>query len=134
MKNHLRKVNENIKILLTIIIILLFFGNYYICEYFYSDNTDAWWDLKLNLYAVIIALLLFLSRIGSKGILAFFLDVGIGLSLSNVIDRVYRDTTTFTEDDIYMIIATIIGAVLTYKKQDTPDAFTKTRNTKRATT
>lgn len=97
-----------IKISLVILAITLFVGNYHICEYFHPNDVTAWWDLKSNNYAIIIALCFLSCNIGSKGWLRFFLSVGVGLSISNVIDKIYFDVLVFTNSDYFMIIATLI--------------------------
>lgn len=107
---------EKVKLYLVLLILGLFLGNFYICEYFYFDNLDKWWDLKLNIYAFIISLCFITLRIKALGIITFFLDVGVGIALSNLIDRVWFDTTVTTKEDFIMLSVTIIIAIIDYKK------------------
>ena len=111
MKNILR-------ITLYIFSILLFSSNYLLCEYFYSQNIDRWWDLKMNINALVMALVFISSNIDKKGILRFVLDIGVGFTVSNVVDRLYFNTTQFTKTDIIMIIATFLFAIIDYKKDE----------------
>ncbi len=111
---------KGVKITLVILAILLFVSNYKICDYFYYVNGEldakGWWGLKSNIYAVIVALVFLSSSIGSRGILRFFLDVGVGFAIANVIDKVYFNVIEFTTEDIYMIIIVIsISAFDAYK-------------------
>ncbi len=107
---------EKIKILLSSIVIILFVGNYQLCEYFYSDDINKWWVLRTNIYAVIFALSLTLARIGKEGVLRFILSIGIGLSISDVIDRLVFNSNIFNYSDILMIITTVSIAFYEYVK------------------
>lgn len=101
-----------VKIILVIIAIALFVGSYSICNYFHytEGNVDitAWWALKYNIYAVIIAIVFLSAQIGTKGLLRFVLSVGVGFAISNVIDKLYFDVLEFTQADIYMIAITLL--------------------------
>ena len=103
---------EKVKILLIILAVSLFIGNYHICNYFYPGNSQIdinnWWDLKSNVYAVIIAIVFFSAQIGTKGLLRFILSIGVGFAISNAIDKIYFNVLEFTTADIYMIIITLL--------------------------
>lgn len=101
---------KKVKIIINIIAIILFVMNYQICELFYSDDIKAWWSLKVNLYAVIIALVFISHSLETKGWLKFVLYVGVGFTISNVIDKVFFDIRVFTSMDLVMIITTFIFA------------------------
>ena len=109
---------SKIKIALPIIALLLFVFNYQICEYFYPDNINSWWTLKINIYAVIIALLFLYASFNKKGLTRFFLEIGVGFSVSNVIDKCYYNTREFTKSDVLMILLTIAIAFYNYKKNE----------------
>lgn len=109
-RNLLSKSSE----ILSIIVILLFVGNYQICELFYKNDLIKWWELRTNIYAVLFALVLYIARVNSKGILRFILSVGIGFSVADVIDRLIFDVTVFNKADILMIILTIIISAYNY--------------------
>lgn len=98
--------------------ILLFVFSYDICEYFFSEDIDKWWSTKCNIYSIIIALLFVASSIDKRGVLRFVLDIGVGFTVSNVVDRLYFNTTQFTKADIIMIIATFLFAIIDYKKDE----------------
>tara|TARA_R110000787_G_scaffold285916_1_gene402708 strand:- start:285 stop:632 length:348 start_codon:yes stop_codon:yes gene_type:complete len=103
-----------IKIILTSLAITLFVSNYSICEYFYPDNIKSWWTLKINIYAIIIALVFLSQSLGTKGVLRFILELGVGISISSVIDKLYFDVHTFTFSDIIMISTTVCFASYQY--------------------
>ncbi len=109
-----RSLQLKSKFLLSIIAVLLFCFNYQICEFFYSNSLNNWWDLRTNIYAILFAVALTIARYDSKGWIRFVLNVGIGFSVSDVIDRVYFDITVFTQADIYMIIATLLMASIEF--------------------
>jgi hypothetical protein len=103
---------EKVKKILIILAISLFIGNYHICNYFYPGNSQTdinnWWDLKSNIYAVIMMIVFLSAQIGTKGLLRFFLSIGVGFAISNVIDKCYFNVLEFTKADIYMIIITVL--------------------------
>lgn len=96
------------RVALAILAVCLFCLNYQICELVYSDNIDKWWGLKQNIYNVIIAICFYLSKNKTQGLLKFVLDVGMGFCVSNCIDRIVFDVTTFTHEDVFMIVLTIL--------------------------
>lgn len=105
---------RTVKIILTLLAVVLFVGNYSICEYFYPDDIKSWWTLKVNIYAVIIALVFLSQSIGTKGVLRFILELGVGMSISSVIDKLYFDVHSFTVSDILMILTTLCFASYQY--------------------
>jgi len=117
------------KVILAIVLLLLFLGNSRICYFFYDMSkytygsveyallNDKWWDLRLNITSVVFMLGFVLARIGSDGVLRFILSVGIGLSLSNVIDRVFFDVQVYTKSDIFMLITTLSFSIYEYVKR-----------------
>jgi hypothetical protein len=114
---------KGVKIFIIILAIVLFVANYSICDYFYYNeeikNIKAWWYLKCDIYGIIIMLLLFALDIGSNKWLKFVVNIGLGLTVSNVLDRVFFDTRVFNVSDIYMILITVAFATynLVYGKQ-----------------
>lgn len=104
------------KFVISILAVMLFCCGYQICSFFYPNfckNPEAlaaWWDLRMNLYAMLILLLFWLSNMknGQSKHVSFVLAIGIGLSISDVLDRVYFDITKFTLSDIFMIVITIM--------------------------
>ena len=115
-------MKQNLRIFLYVLSILIFSLNYQICEYYYpcldQESINNWWDLKTHIYGIVIAMILIASSIDKKGVLRFVLDIGVGFTVSNVVDRLYFNTTQFTKADIIMIIATFLFAVIDYKKDE----------------
>jgi len=100
----------------------LFVTNYGICQYLYPAmddlSCDKWWETNSCIYGITIALLLLASTLKERGVLRFILDIGAGFAVSNVIDRMYFNTTQFNKSDYIMIAMTILIAVLDYKKDE----------------
>tara|TARA_R110000764_G_C10960662_1_gene378184 strand:+ start:170 stop:529 length:360 start_codon:yes stop_codon:yes gene_type:complete len=109
---------KEVKILLYIIAILLFVLSYSICDLFYYNeeikDIKKWWNLRSNIYAIIIMLVFYASLIGTKGALKLILSVGVGFCISNVIDKVFFDVLRFNYKDIIMIILTICISTYNY--------------------
>lgn len=106
------------KYLLPILVVLLFPFGYWICLYFYPDDVVKFFDLRMNLYACIILLCFIVSKrsVTNKAVI-FIFDTGIGMSISDVADRLYFDVTEFQKSDIVMIVLTILFAIADYHKK-----------------
>lgn len=90
--------------------------NYRICDYFYFVNgvldSRGWWGLKSNIYALILALVFQSYSIGSKGLLRFILKIGTGLTITNVIDKIFFNVLEFTKQDLYMILFVVLLSLI----------------------
>lgn len=100
-------LKQKVKIFLVIVSVILFVSNYQICEYFYPKDVEKWWGLKSNIYAVIVGLVFASASIGVKGVLRLVLNIGLGLAISNIIDKCYFNVLEFRYNDIIMIVLTI---------------------------
>lgn len=116
---------KKIKTILVIIAVILFLVNYQICEFFYPNDIKKWWALKINNYAVVLALTFISYGINTKGILKLILNISAGLMISSVIDKVWFNVREFRYNDIIMIILTICFSVLDYLKVLKNDAKNK---------
>ena len=109
---------KGVKISLYTIALILFVSNYTICDFFYYNeeikDIKKWWALRSNICAVIIMLVFYASLIGTKGVLRLILSIGVGLCISNVIDKVYFNVLDFTYTDIIMITLTICVSLYDY--------------------
>ena len=105
------------RIIFAILIVVLLSFNYEICEYFYSDDLDKWWTLRINLYAVIIALSMQLANTKQQNkYVRLVLNIGTGLAFSNVVDRWFYNVREFRKEDIIMIALTLGYALYEFKK------------------
>jgi hypothetical protein len=103
------------KFYLSLLIVVLFIGNYQICEFIYPDDLDKWWALKQNIYNVIIALCLYISQSSTDSkYVKFILDIGLVFALSNCIDRIFFDINYFQTNDIISIIISIAFSIKKY--------------------
>ncbi len=116
-----KKVNQYRRVFYSTLSILFFLGNYHLCQYFYPLNDDEsirlWWLLKVDVYVLVICLCyLSISVKGSKNksvekIEMFMYSFGVGLAVSNFIDRRLLDNVYFEWDSIY---AVLIIAIVSY--------------------
>tara|TARA_R110000737_G_scaffold232901_1_gene246245 strand:- start:614 stop:955 length:342 start_codon:yes stop_codon:yes gene_type:complete len=99
-----------------ILAMLLFVSSYFICDLFYYNeyvkNLEKWWDLKVDLYAIILVLICYGSSIGSKKYTRLILDIFLGVCIANLIDKVFFNVLEFNKNDIIMIIITVCLSVL----------------------
>ena len=121
LKRLKKKVNQYRRVFYSTLSILFFLGNYHLCQYFYPLNDDEsirlWWLLKVDVYCLVIALCyLSISAKGAtdKGIIKiemFMYSFGVGLAVSNFIDRRLLGHRNFEWDSYY---AVAIIAVVSY--------------------
>ena len=101
---------KKVKIGLLLTALFLFCFNYQICEFFYFDDIKSWWGLKVNIYSVVFACILASYSIGKSGWLKFWLYIGVGFSVSSMIDKIFLNVNEFTEADLLMIVITFAFA------------------------
>ena len=115
-----KNLKKKSKCLLVFTAFILFIGNYHICNYFYPTNSEAdvsgWWDLKANIYSLVICLLFTYCSIGKKGLRNIVFSVFAGLAVSDCIDRFFFDIRSFNVKDIVTIIITTAFAVYNNRK------------------
>lgn len=108
-----------IKSILSFLAVCLFVSNKHICDLVHGDDLDNWWPLRMNLYAVLFALIFIISNIDGKNkFINFIISIGIGFAISDVIDRIYFDINTFTTEDIVMIVIIIALSYYTHVKRN----------------
>lgn len=113
------------KLILAILVNVLFFSNYWICELFYPGSNASWEifipmdKLCHNIWAIIILLSLIVASMKKTNSpeINFWINTAIGLSSSDVIDRIVLETTTFTHSDYILIPVTFIIAYLNYRSE-----------------
>ncbi len=125
-RNLKRNFNLYKRIGLIILIVLFFLSNYHICNYFYpldnDESVELWWLLKLDIYAVIIALCFYLASLEPNNniklrlIEKFISNVGVGLAVSNAIDRRTHDRMYYTSADLAMLIVVLLVSYYDFKK------------------
>lgn len=107
LKSRLRR---NSKITLSTLAIALFVFNFKICDWLCGNDMTKWWFLKSDIMAICFCLTLIASKIRTSGLCRIVLSLGIGWSVSDVVDRVFFDIRYFTMTDVIMLIITIIYA------------------------
>lgn len=95
------------KLILCISALLLYVGNYWICEWVYPDNLQAWWELRGVLYAAIFLLGLVAANLNTTGATRFIMNIAIGLVGADLIDRLFFDVTTYQWKDLLTLILTL---------------------------
>mgnify|MGYP000754832601 CR=1 FL=1 len=105
-----------VKNIVYILAILLFVSSYSICDFFYYNDeikdVQKWWGLKSNIYAVIMMLVFYGSLLKNNKFTRLIINIGLGLCVSNVIDKVFFNVLEFTYNDIIMIIVTVCLSVM----------------------
>lgn len=114
------------RVILICLAIFFFVGNYHICNYFYPLDTEEhinnWWVLKMDIYALIIVICLVLANTKKteqkriRGLERFLGSVGVGLAISNLIDRHVYDLEGYIIGDVYTILIILFVAYIDYYK------------------
>ena len=114
------------RILVVTIILILFTGNYHICNYYYPLETEehirSWWIMKMDIYALIVCLCFVLASFKSTDNLKliriekFITSVGIGLALSNYIDRHFYGIESYIATDLMTVIAILLVSYYDFNK------------------
>ena len=123
----LKKRADTFKRIGLILLALFFFlANYQICNYFYPLDDDVsidnWWLLKVDIYALIIAILFILashkktSDARVRIIEKLIVNVGIAFAASNFIDRRLLGERDYHETDLLMIIVVFLVSYYDFKK------------------
>ena len=134
LKLLIQQINRNLKrnfdlykrIVIIISIVFFFVGNYHICNYYYPLNTEEhvklWWVLKMDIYALIVALCFILASLEKTTnkkinlIEKFITSLGIGLAISNVIDRHFKGIESYVITDLMIVTCIILVSFYDFKR------------------
>jgi len=94
--------------------VVLFRVNFAICSHFYDVQVDSmgWWRLRTNIYAVCFLMCYYIAKQRPTIGLNFIYSVGIGVAISDVVDRVFFDITQETKEDFWMVVLTFLFAII----------------------
>ena len=134
MKLSIQQISQSLKksfnlykrILIITSIIFFFVGNYHICNYYYPLDTEEhvrlWWVLKMDIYALIVALCFILANLEKTTnikinlIEKFITSLGIGLATSNVIDRHFYGIESYVSTDIMIVLCVFLVSFYDFKR------------------
>ena len=134
LKSLIQQINRNLKrnfdlykrIIIITSIVFFFVGNYHICNYYYPLNTEEhvklWWVLKMDIYALIVALCFILASLEKTTnkkinlIEKFITSLGIGLAISNVIDRHFKGIESYVITDLMIVSCIILVSFYDFKR------------------
>jgi hypothetical protein len=107
------------KVFIAIAVLVFFIGRDYACKHFFPEmrTVTGDWDGSNNLtmytYSMVILLSFLFGRLNSTTRSHKFIwDVAVGVSLSDVVDRLWFDVTVFNESDYFLLALTIIMSYL----------------------
>lgn len=108
-------LKEFIITVLSLITVLLFGLNYPIAEFLapWDIDPDKNLSIRFNIYAMVMVFCFILTMAKLSPWCKFILSIGIGICVSDVLDRFVFDVTIFQWNDIVMLVLTIL---LSYKK------------------
>lgn len=106
------------KIILAYASVILFGTGFWICEIIYKYDLIKWTHLRMNLISLVICGVLYVAdKCATDRRLKLPLEIGIGLSIADVIDRLCFDITTFSTNDFITIGFTIAFSIYNYVKR-----------------
>jgi hypothetical protein len=85
--------------LIGILIVLLYFANYHICELIYPNDIPMFWKLKVAIYCLIILLAVEYKKQDN-----FIEKVFLAVVFNNIYVLLFNNETGYTLHDIYFII------------------------------
>lgn len=103
------------KFVLFIAAIVLYLANFYICNFFAGENIDDWYKCRGILYTATFALLFAAGNIGATGKLRFILNIAFSIVVSDLIDRIFFDITTYQWKDLLTLILTLSTSFYAWK-------------------
>jgi len=126
LKRLKKKVNQYRRLVYSTLSILFFLGNYHLLQFFYPLDDDEsirnWWLLKVDVYVLVICLCyLSMSVKGATDrtinkIEMFMYSFGVGLAVSNFIDRRFLHDREFGLNDLGIIIIIALVSQIDLKK------------------
>jgi len=113
------------RLVLSSLLVLLFYFGYDICNLKYpeyllnkGEHAEEWWTLRMNLYALLNGGLFYaltLKQVYPKWE-RFVLEIGVGITLSNMVDRWYFNINERTIADYIMIFITLVLAIIDFNR------------------
>lgn len=100
-------------IVLGIIILLLYFGNYHISMLLSNGNNDLYWNIKPAIYSLII-----LIAIKYKENSNFIEKLFISMVMNNIYVLIFKHETTYSFNDLWMIGLFLVSQYVIKLKKD----------------
>jgi hypothetical protein len=85
--------------LIGILIVLLYFANYHICELIYPNDIPMFWKLKVAIYCLIILLAVEYKKLDN-----FIEKVFLAVVFNNIYVLLFKNEYDYTINDIYFIL------------------------------
>jgi hypothetical protein len=96
-----------------ILILLLYFGNYYLCDLFFKNDDYKWWTLNHSILALIIII-----SIKYKSENNFVEKLFNSMVVNNIYVLLFRQETTYTLNDLWFVSIFTIAQYLKKEKSN----------------
>jgi hypothetical protein len=96
-----------------ILILLLYFGNYYLCELFFKNDPDKWWNLNHSIISLVIII-----SIKYKSENNFVEKLFNSMVVNNIYVLLFRQETTYTLNDLWFVSIFTIAQYLKKEKSN----------------
>lgn len=97
------------------LIVLIYFGNYHICNLFHENDVAKFWDLKVSIYCVLIILSIKYKsyKLGFYGLLE---SIFISIVINNTIVNYFFNEKYYTYSDLIIVPLIILIEYAKYYK------------------
>jgi hypothetical protein len=96
-----------------ILILLLYFGNSYICYFAFPNNVSKWWDLNNSILALIVII-----SIKYKSENNFVEKLFNSMVVNNIYVLLFRQETTYTLNDLWFVTIFTVAQYLKKEKSN----------------
>jgi len=114
-----------LRLFLIIIIVVLYFSNYHISNYFYPGNNatdlEYWWDMKVGIYSVMIIVSLYLSTLKEnlkyRNVELLLKSVFTGIVINNIFVLLFLHENNYDKKDIFRTLIIIVISLYEYRRR-----------------
>lgn len=99
--------------LIGLLLVALYFGNKYICDYFFADNITQFWYLNNSIIAVCVIFALKYKWNGN-----FIEKLFTSIIINDIYVLLFKNETTYTLNDLWFVA---IFTIAQYIKKDKKD-------------
>lgn len=96
-----------------LLLVVLYLSNKYICDFFYADNINKFWDLNHAILTICLVLALKFKENGN-----FIEKLFISMVLNNIYVLIVKSEHTYTLNDVWFIALFTLAQYIKKEKKD----------------
>jgi hypothetical protein len=106
---------QDLKLILFISAFALYIANFHLCNIIAGDDMAEWYKWRGINYTAIFAMLFAAGNIGASGQTRFMLNIAFSIVVSDLIDRLFFDITSYQWKDLLTLILTLLTSFIVWK-------------------